>query len=301
MKQSISFSLIVIFLFCYNSGRSQNLDFRVGASYFDKTLDLNEMTASFVSLFPISDSLGVIREITQTRIDSFFHKAIVAYEFGIGKNIHISNKLSLRVGAGLNLSIFEQRNGFNFLSDNITLLDTVALNIVDLPTSSSTCDEFLNSSFDFELDRSIRISVLDFEITGEAKYWLINNTIAVGGGIELSTPVFTERFSQFLFVEREEIDDRVVCEFQLTDERDRSGNGFSNLKIGLDAFIEYQLSNKYAFQIGYNKRLSNTYAVHQNTFNTFQDSDSQFLPGSVFARFSYFLNRANASSPNEEN
>jgi len=291
MKKTILINLFVLLILSTGSLNSQDLDFRVGASYFGNTYTLENRTSTFNTIQPINDSLGVQTEFTQISIDSFIRESIIAYELGVGKQFDFKNRVSVRLGAGLNISFYHERRGFDFIDATVVLSDTVRLDDMTVPFSSLTCDEFLNSGEDFDINPNTRFSIVDFEISGEAKYWLLDNLVAIGGGMEIRTPVATERFRNFLTIDREEIDGINICEFIEVEDRDRSGDGFRNLKLGLDAFLEYKLQGKYGLQVGYNKQFSNTYAAHQFALSTFEVSEPVFRPGSFFARLSIIFGK----------
>lgn len=285
-------NIVAVFLSCFISFSvwGQSWDVRVGTTSLLKSLDITQNVFRFNSIQVLNDSLGVNTSVSSTRLDSFSVTQILTYDIGIGKRFDIGRHWEARFGFGVHFSAYRQQHDFGFLGSTTTILDTVPIENGTF-TPVFACDQTTNSPTDFETRPYDMVAAFNLEINSELKKWLLNKKLAIGLGMDLSTPLYTEFRQDRIVLTRSEVDGETICTFRFDSDNNRSGNGFRNLKIGARAFAEYRINQAFSVHLGYRQQFSNTYIVHNSTFSTFQSNADVFRPRSIFANVSYRFNR----------
>jgi len=221
-------------------------------------------------LLSISDSTALRSYYTATRRDTKEYKPELGYELMSIINFPINDKLSIRTGLGINLNRFTVGSK-NPSTTARTLIssDTISYITSTSPLSPSNyCGSYKNDISKFEINNDLQYTFINLRIPLEASIALIDSKLCLNLGVYMQTPIVSNKYREYISLERELVGNEYECEYIKHEESDKSGGNSTNLIFGYSVSAEYKLSKCIAFEIGALRDFGNTFYNSPNTFSS---------------------------------
>ncbi|MEL6558621.1 MAG: hypothetical protein AAFQ94_10585 [Bacteroidota bacterium] len=209
----------------------------------------------------------------------------LGFEFGIGLDISLNDRLSIATGLGFTYSELEIQTEFiDFQFDPITF-DTIPYSP---PISSGGlfgCTRTINTISDLpEIDNKPVVRFVDLSIPIGIQYKIIPGKLDLQVGGLLQTPIYADAPREFYDIERTPTTDGIECEWVVEEFQDDFQKRFTFARVSLQSVVRYHFLKNVSAEVGIRKMLNNAYQEEN-----FGGTTIEFRPLSYTFGFSYIL------------
>jgi len=133
---------------------------------------------------------------------------------------------------------------------------------------SNYCGSYKNDISEFEINNDPQYTFINLRIPLEASLALIDSKLRLNLGVYMQTPIISNKYREYISLERELVGNEYECEYIKHEESDKSGGNSTNLIFGYSVSAEYKISKSIAFEIGALRDFGNTFYNSPNTFSS---------------------------------
>jgi len=269
MRSTILTLFLVLFIFKFVSAQNPSFEFNGRVLYSPIQENTTSSSINYSALSPINDSTAIQSFYSATRITTKEYKPELGYEFMANINFPINDKLLIRTGLGINL------NRFNVGLKNSTNSTAVLLSSDTIPFVSITsplspinyCGSYINNISEISVESDVLHTTINLRIPIEASINLMDSKLRLNLGVYIQTPIVSDRYREYISLERELVDGAYQCEYIKHEETDKSGGNLNNLILGYSVSAEYYINKNLALDIGALRDIGNTFYNAPNTFS----------------------------------
>ncbi len=211
-----------------------------------------------------------------------------------GANMHFVKATGIGLTTGIRLQYRDFKLNYTFAQTLIasSILDTIEYTA---PNSGGVlCDRYESISNSItSVDDGQRYQHLSLQIPLLLNYHLSQGRIRLEAGGFFSTPIYTRVSSQVFTFEMKEEGNETVCYTGRVNQHDTSGNGFSNLTVGLQGGIAYTILPRLHISLGVQKIIQNLISNPNNRNAGFINSPpkAQVKPTSIYLGVNYSFSK----------
>jgi len=260
----IKFKYLFLVFFSLSSilvqAQSGQLEFGAKVIYIPAHSDIYIYEDQRYNRTPINDSIFIQSfGINNSSNNSVFTSKVSA-GFSLMSVYPISKKFSLRYG--IEGQYLEYNRSNELIESSFTEIrsDTVSLTTSSSLTVSS-CTSYTNSSLDFAIGFSDEIfdKIVFLSVPVILEYELLPNIVDIGLGGNLRTHLYSQIGANIVTIEREFIDDEIICTYVVDEHRRTTGAGLNKLQLDIRAAISFHLLPSALVRFEVLKPMSNFY------------------------------------------
>ena len=234
---------------------SQQYDLQLGGYLLLNTNQVERFDQLSTFTLPIVGEENLfLEQVTQREFEQgfIFHNR-GSFSVGIGRTDSISRKFSYRLGLDLYNQRYKRELAFNSISFDVISIDTVMTEMIPTIFGNDPCDitetpvsELMLS----EEEQGLNYNVYHLGLSGELKYSLIDDVLDLGVGFSVRTPLFSNLSQRTITRTTREENGLTICNHELIDFEDKTGNYFRNLLLAGTISLDYKLWNDLIISVG---------------------------------------------------
>jgi len=292
--------MLFLFIFCANYSISQSYSISGGIQMpldykFENTIEQNVFFRQYFDDFYIETNKLSISNSVQKYIPR------PGFYLNVNHTVDLKSRLKITAGIGVNTLRFNYEIASELISEEI--VSEIIFPITD-PINNpgfSNCDLFLNSLTDIKQPiKGQEFTIYYLNIPLSVSYQ-VNDHIGVSLGTSLKTPINSTIYSESIRLNQEMVNGSTICEYELHENKDNSGNGFNDLQLDLSARMHFYLKDNLSLDLGGTMNLSNTFYTFEE--ENFLQVNRKYKPINASLGLTYYfgekLKQEGKSSPLE--